>query len=173
MQRPIKPEWLLRQANELGGRGAGQGQPRNADLRRAVSAAYYALFHEIVIRVTEHLLPQHKVEDRWEAGRRVSHACIRNVCAWVASGKTAPQKVRASVGVLQQNQNLVDVCDAYQELYEARNRADYDHTASFSKPTTLAHVDLSEAAIQLLAVESGKPDYQRLMAHIATGMDMT
>jgi hypothetical protein len=44
MQRPIKPEWLLRQADDLAGRVAGVGQPRNADLRRATSAAYYALY---------------------------------------------------------------------------------------------------------------------------------
>ena len=138
MQRPIRPDWLLRQANELGGRGGGQGQPRNADLRRAVSAAYYALFHEIVGRVADHLLPQHAAEDRWEVGRRVSHACIRNVCAWVTGPNGPPPSVKRSIGLIQQNQNLVDVCDGYQALYTARERADYDNAAAFSRPTTLS-----------------------------------
>src|SRR5712692_884949 len=57
MQRPIKPEWLLRLARELAGERAGQGQPRNTNLRRATSSAYYALFHGIALAVADEALP--------------------------------------------------------------------------------------------------------------------
>lgn len=40
MKREIKPLWLIRLARELGGVEASRGQPRNTDLRRAVSTAY-------------------------------------------------------------------------------------------------------------------------------------
>jgi hypothetical protein len=54
--RPIHPGELLDLADRLAGRGSGPGRPRMIELRRAVSSAYYALFHELAWRGTEALL---------------------------------------------------------------------------------------------------------------------
>ena len=45
----MKPEDLIRIAESLASGRAGNlaGRPRQAELRRAVSAAYYALFHTL------------------------------------------------------------------------------------------------------------------------------
>src|SRR4051812_32142660 len=98
MQRPIKPEWLLRQANDLAKRGSPcAGQPRNADLRRATSAAYYALFHHIVLGATEHLLPTCSEDDRYRFARHYQHFGVRQVCDWVVGPKAPPGRVRATM----------------------------------------------------------------------------
>lgn len=74
MQRSITPEWLIRQAKQLGGATAGVGQPRNADLRRAVSDPYYALFHFIVLACVESLMPACPEEDHL---RFMSHIALK------------------------------------------------------------------------------------------------
>ena len=47
---------LLSQANRLA--AASTGRPRQADLRRAVSASYYALFHLLIGDAVQRLNPQ-------------------------------------------------------------------------------------------------------------------
>ncbi len=43
--RFIQSAELLVLADKLAGREAGKGKPRTIELRRAVSSAYYAVFH--------------------------------------------------------------------------------------------------------------------------------
>src|SRR5690606_23258649 len=57
--RPIWPHELLRLAGELAGENAGRGKPRTIQLRRSISTAYYALFHELVIQATRELVGDH------------------------------------------------------------------------------------------------------------------
>ena len=47
----MNPQDLLRIAEGLarGALSSGRGRPRQAELRRAVSAAYYALFHTLAL----------------------------------------------------------------------------------------------------------------------------
>jgi len=69
MRHPIEPEWLLRLARGTAGQGAGRGQQRTANLRRATSDAYYALFHAIALAVANATLPN--------ASAAEQHACSR------------------------------------------------------------------------------------------------
>jgi hypothetical protein len=50
--RQIHPGELLDLADVLAGRRAGAGRPRTIELRRAISSAYYAIFHELVGQCT-------------------------------------------------------------------------------------------------------------------------
>lgn len=167
MTRPIKPTWLLRQADELGGRVSLAGRPRNADLRRAVSAAYYALFHHIVLGVTSHLLPSGPQADRYALGRLVTHSSINQVCTWTQTPKQAPQLARPTFARLNQSPDMLDVAIAFPSLYLARHEADYDHTAPFTRPTTLAHIDQAKDAIRKLDNAKGTPELESFLAYIA------
>lgn len=159
MERPIRPEWLLRQADELGYRRPEKGQPRNANLRRAVSAAYYALFHSLALAMAEHLLPEGSREERYALTRSVTHDAIRVVCQWVTQRGSLPSHASQVVDRAAANQDLVDVASAYVELREARHEADYDHLAAFNKPRTLNLVDLARDAVEKLALaRDGDPE---------------
>jgi len=50
----IQPDGLLDHARALA--GSGPGRPPDADLRRGVSAAYYAVFHDLTDRAARHLI---------------------------------------------------------------------------------------------------------------------
>lgn len=166
MQRPIRPDWLLRQADELAGRGAGSGQPRNADLRRAVSAAYYALFHALVGAAVEHVLPGCSNDDRFRMARHYQHAAIKRVCTWVVPPTTPPERVRAAMLKVRSDTDLLDIADAFIQLQEARHEADYDHLADFSRPGSLALIDMSWDACDKLNASIGTPSSELFLAHV-------
>lgn len=151
MQRPIRPEWLLRQADELA--GSGRGQPRNADLRRAASAAYYALFHAVSLEVARSVLHGAEDEETYEAARLVAHGAIRDVCGYVASGSTAPRRLGATVERLRDSVPVVTLATDFLALNEAREEADYDHLADFTRPRVRALIERASQAVALLTAD--------------------
>jgi len=167
VRRAIQPPWLLRQANELGYRSGGAGQPRNINLRRAVSSAYYALFHAIVLAATESLLPNAGAEERYRLARSFSHTNVRLACQYVVKPNGAPEEARPIATAANANAPLVDVAEALQSLQEARHRADYDHLADFTKAGVLQSVDVAEDAVAKLAALTGHADMQRFVSLLA------
>jgi len=146
MQRAIRPEWLLRLANQL--LGQGPGQPRNADLRRAVSTAYYALFHRITVDTAQHL-PGGTDEEPRRAARYVTHTSVHQVCGWI-SGETPPRHLTALVDRLRSSHDVAYVAASYSKLHDEREAADYDHLANFTRPGTRAVVRQAQRSVALL-----------------------
>lgn len=58
----ISPDGLLDHARRLA--GEGKGRPPDADLRRGVSAAYYAVFHDLTDRAARHIIGSAESEVR-------------------------------------------------------------------------------------------------------------
>lgn len=114
MRRPIKSKWLIRLASELAGEGAGQGQPRNTNLRRAASTAYYALFHAIGTAVAAEALPSGSDAEKSGYGRYVNHAAIKQVCDWI-SGSQPPVHLQDVVTRLRQNSRLSAVASSFRD----------------------------------------------------------
>lgn len=167
MQRAIRPDWLLRQANELGYRAAGAGQPRNVNLRRAVSSAYYAVFHGIVLAATDRLLPGATPDERHRLARSFSHSNLRLASEYVVTPNKVPTEARPIALSAATNAGLVDVAEALLSLQEARHRADYDHLADFTKVGALQAVDMAEDALVKLDSLRETPDLQRFLSLLA------
>ena len=70
------PAGLLEQAWHLSKREPKR--PKQASLRRAISTAYYALFH---LLISEAVLNWRRAEDRVELARMFEHAHMRSTCA--------------------------------------------------------------------------------------------
>lgn len=166
MQRPIKPEWLLRLAADLAGVEAGRGQPRNTNLRRATSTAYYSLFHAVTLAVADEALPGSPDEERFGYVRYVSHSAIKRACDWV-SGDSPPQHVQQTVARLRANRDISLVASAFVTLQERRERADYDHRADFTRPGTLADVGRARNAVDTIAANSETPDFRALFGLVS------
>jgi len=144
VRRPIRGEELLDLAELLAGRDAGPGRPRTVHLRRAISSAYYALFHELISQATGRTVgagPDREA-DRHAVSRWYVHAEIKTVCQWTVR-RAAGQSVPDSIAHLLDTPppDLVAVADAFLALQEARHEADYDHTADVSRRDARAHVD--------------------------------
>lgn len=166
MRRPIKPEWLLRLARELAGEGAGRGQPRNTNLRRATSSAYYALFHAICLAVAAEALPNAPSREQHGYTRYVNHAAIKRVCEWI-SGATPPRHLQECAARLRSNGDLLAVASAFTVLHEEREAADYDHEADLTRAAALASVHRADRAVAALRSNSPTDDFCALFGLVA------
>lgn len=129
--RPIKSAELLDLAETLVPADAGRGRPKTVWLRRAVSTAYYSLFHHLVHCATVELCGDGPVcaEQRRHMARWLGHTDIAVLAgAVVAANPTGPQRAIRAVMATAPHPDLVRVAGAFLRLQAARHEADYDHT---------------------------------------------
>ena len=107
------------------------GNPTQADLRRAVSSVYYAVFHDICQSNADTLVgddPLNRDQMAWrQAYRALEHGYARQRCHQIRrSGRFSPpiQRLAGFVAVIQ----------------DLRHRADYDPEAIFYQPEVLATI---------------------------------
>ena len=93
---PLNPEHLFEQARKLTEPDAGR--PRQADLRRAISAAYYGLFHAAVTAAADLVVgANNRSTNRYElVYRSADHKSLRGLCEDV-SKQTMPAKFKPYV----------------------------------------------------------------------------
>src|SRR6516225_6669624 len=79
----LNPDHLFEQAEELISPRAGR--PRQVDVRRAISAAYYAIFHAIITAATDQFVGvTNRDESRYGlVYRSVDHRWLRELCTEV------------------------------------------------------------------------------------------
>lgn len=163
---PIDPAKLLEAANEFANHHIAQGRPRPIWLRRAVSTAYYALFHALCRQAAAHLAPNATREDQLRLARSFTHHALKEACEWIAGRRgNPPQHAGSLIGTLR-NTGVDAVADAFCDLQEARHDADYDHLAPFDKATVLQHIRDAERAIATLA-RASEHDRQTFFALLA------
>lgn len=136
---------LLAQAKHLATREPKK--PKQASLRRAVSSAYYALFHFLIDRATGRLVRGYdRQELRGVLGRAFQHAEMKEAAKSFAGGTPkahiAPALLRNAV-----QEPLRDVADAFVRLKEARYGADYDRGRNFTRREALDLVDSARKAV--------------------------
>ncbi len=130
---------LLAQARHLATPAARR--PKQASLRRAVSTAYYAIFHLLVRAATEHLLRGAGLAPfRGGLGRAFTHADMRRASISFLGG-TVPV-----FGAIAVPGPLGTVARAFVDLQDGRHRADYDLSTRFSRAEALASVERAELA---------------------------
>ncbi|HWO20058.1 MAG TPA: hypothetical protein VNO30_14830 [Kofleriaceae bacterium] len=125
---------LLDQAKHLAARESGR--PRQASLRRAVSAAYYSLFHLIVDDAASFLARSSRL--RPVVARSFEHKVIRKAAAAIGDVARRPSSNHWMQPLLDVpiSAELVEVCDTFVNLQEHRHRADYDGTMRFTRVQT-------------------------------------
>ena len=168
---PIDPDKWLAHARELIEQ-LGAGRPKTTLLRRAVSTAYYGLFHTLNLGVAADLLPAGTADQRHEIARTFGHQEIKQCCAWIAGRQTTPSQPVVLLVKQLKNSPLVAVSDAFCDLQEARHQADYDHRAAMSKPTVVALVDDAERAARDFGAVAA-PDRQAFAAMVAIRARLT
>jgi hypothetical protein len=122
----IDHEHLLDQAELLIQRRR-PGPARQADIRRAISAAYYALFHFIMTQAADSVIGSTRRRDpRYSVVyRSVDHAQVRSVCQAVRSAAT-DQRLTVLTPQHRFGEPLRYFAALVQELQAQRHIADYD-----------------------------------------------
>lgn len=164
----IDPRRVVEHAEELALHQSGAGRPRPIWLRRAVSAAYYAVFHAFALRVAGQVLPHGSSVDQQRLTRSLEHAALREVCQWVIGRPGAGKKhVQPIVASLQSDPAVRQLAGITFRLQEARHLADYDHLAAFDKASTLSSVNEAKVVLDGLETLAGGPKLEQLLALIA------
>ena len=114
---------------------SGASQPTQADLRRAVSTAYYALFHCLAAAAADLLTGNGSRGPEWhQVYRALEHGKARKACQQQAVTRTFPAEIR-------------NFAETFVELQGARHEADYAFEGQYRKPEVLAKIDTAEDAI--------------------------
>jgi hypothetical protein len=111
-------------------------KPRQADLRRSVSTAYYAVFHALARECADQFIGTSSTRsDRaWShVYRALDHGFAKRACQQ-ARGMGFPR-------------DIVNFAELFILLQEERHRADYDPDIRYSRPETLAVISNIEKAI--------------------------
>jgi uncharacterized protein (UPF0332 family) len=128
---------LLRQALQL-----VHKEPRNpkqASLRRAVSTAYYALFH---LLISEAVANWNRVNLRAALGRAFDHNTMKAASNRLKDSRQFPFRGEdpSMVGALK------TVAETFTQLQEKRHIADYDNAAFWTRTEALSQVKSVEQA---------------------------
>jgi len=146
----LNPEHLFEQADSLIGPPPA-GPPRQVDLRRAISAAYYGVFHAAVTAASDLVVGAvHRGSGRYAlVYRSIQHRSLREVCE-DAQKQTLPAKYAAYAPQNGFGPDIAAFATAAIELQEKRHRADYDpHIRVNSADATFA-VAAARAALTRL-----------------------
>jgi len=119
-------------------------RPKQASLRRAVSTAYYALFHLLVRDAIQRLSPGRPAGLSARIGRAFSHGEMKKACQSILERRPSP--VLSGLAPQGFSPDLALVAQAFVELQEARHAADYDLAADLSRTETLDYVQQASDA---------------------------
>jgi uncharacterized protein (UPF0332 family) len=158
----LNPDHLFEQANKL--IASQTGPPRQVDIRRSISAAYYALFHATITAAVDQFVGVTN-RDRSRYGlvyRSVSHAWLRDLCKDVQkptlSNKFKPYAPSNGFGP-----NITTFAAATVELQEKRHLADYDVMIRMNKSDAVLAINTAEAALRRF----GKASKTRRLAFLS------
>jgi hypothetical protein len=132
---------LIEQAQHLATRE--RGKPRQASLRRAVSAAYYALFHLLANEGASRFVPNSPERLRAQTHRAFAHGEMKNAC------KQTIKSSGALLGLLISplEAELKTVAEVFVELQQQRHLADYDLSQSYNGIDVLGIIAKANTAI--------------------------
>ena len=132
--------------------------PKQASLRRAVSAAYYALFH---LLISEAVANWNRVNLRAALGRAFDHSVMKAASNRVIDARRFPFTGHDSEIVAA----LRAVAATFAELQERRHIADYDNATVWTRTEALAQV---RSADQAFATWKGIRDEHIAQAYLVS-----
>lgn len=147
----INPDHLFVQADALLLQ-SGRGSLRQADLRRAVSNAYYGLFHTILIAAADEVAGRRMRGDPlWSlAYRSISHQRLKNVCSDLRAHTLKP-KLKPYEPARGFGGHVAAIAGAVVELQDRRHVADYDPSASLLRLDARAALQAARSAVDRLS----------------------
>ena len=119
------------------------GRPRQASLKRAVSSAYYALFHALAHEccVSQTVGWRFRSPDYWSVVtpmyRALDHGTARTVFKRLANDARGASDLRT-------------MAQAFVDLQVERIRADYDPKPAFNRPDAVQSIDRANRAVATL-----------------------
>jgi hypothetical protein len=118
---------------------ANPTRPSQCFLRRAISTAYYAVFHALAGECADLFIgggPARIGRDWSQVFRALDHGPAKNASVQLANAGVGPE--------------IVGFADAFLVLQEERNKADYDPMSRYTREEVTDLIERAELAIRLL-----------------------
>ena len=112
-------------------------RPSQANLRRALSTAYYAVFHCLAATVADALMGKGRGDAWHQTYRALEHDSARRACKNMQAMRGFPPEVQS-------------FAKTFVALQRARHQADYALDGRYAKPEVLVEINEAEAAIARL-----------------------
>lgn len=138
------PKHLLEQARDLATRG--QRRPRQVNLRRAVSSAYYGIFHLLTQDATRSLVSKSTPHLRLLLPRAFVHEEMAQACRTFISTGPLPAVLQQNCPNLTRPPRLIAVAQAFVDLQKARHDADYATHLAWTRTMAITEVERAEQA---------------------------
>ena len=123
-------------------------RPKQASLRRAISAAYYALFHLLIDEATTRfIMGRGRLRLRQCLGRAFAHRNMKEASRGFANNNVS-QKIAPAITNQSVQPALANVAAAFIDLQQARHEADYDIARKFTRQEVLDLVELAEQVFE-------------------------
>lgn len=133
---------LLEQAKHLALRE--RGKPKQASLKRAVSTAYYALFHLLVREASNRVTPTQPPHLVKHVQRAFDHTNMKSVCSSLENAQSKLGKLFA----LPPSSDLLTVASSFVRVQTARNGADYSATQTLLRVDALNEIERVREAFE-------------------------
>lgn len=175
---------LLEQAQHL--LTLDRTRPKLINLRRAVSAAYYAVFHRLISDAVANMVglgqavsatkPGNPLELRLDhkLSRWFDHSQMKRVSGWIDEPNSAPPAIKS---LFQAGGNdtfippaIRDIASDFNDLQIARHEADYDLAHTLTRIAARNYVEKARRACTLCDEMAGHPMY-RLYLLLLLGVD--
>lgn len=118
-----------------------QGRPRQVNLKRALSTAYYAMFHALCLNCANSFIGTEgadRSENAWnQVYRSVDHAFAKKQCKNQEAMASFPEGIKR-------------FANYFVNLQDMRHQADYDPTRSFDRQEVINAIDHAEGMINNL-----------------------
>jgi len=147
----LNPDHLFEQAEKL--ITSQVGRPRQVDIRRAISAAYYAIFHAIITAAADQFAGATN-RDRSQYGliyRSVSHMWLRDLCREVRKPRLS-NKFKPYAPATGFDADIAAFAAAAVDLQEKRHSADYD---------VMVRMNSSDAALAIATARAALKRFRR------------
>ena len=141
------PDHLLDQADRLIA-STGGGTARQVDLRRAISNAYYALFHAVTAQAVDELVgSSHRQTTRYRlVYRSVEHKALRDLCEDIVKS-SLPRKYSSYEPDGGFGPDLQIFATTLAKLQDLRHLADYDPLFRATRSSAVDTVKIGRKAL--------------------------
>jgi hypothetical protein len=125
-------------------------KPTQANLRRAISAAYYALFHLLVDEACRvQIGAQHnQAPFRQVLGRAYAHGVMKDACKSFGGGTLKKGVFKGLPTGFTIPEEIRELAMTFVDLQDKRHLADYDLTERFDRSDALGLIDQVERRVE-------------------------
>ena len=127
-------------------------RPSQANLRRALSTAYYATFHCLAATIADALMGKDRGDAWHQTYRALEHGSARRACKNMQVMREFPSEVQS-------------FAETFSNLQRARHQADYALDGRYDKPSVLANIEAAADAIACLEAADIR-HRRRFAAHV-------